>query len=166
MLAYRRPTPLISVRAYMILRRPSTLVLSSRKMCWNWTWASGATKDLGGSQTGPLRASQLTKCERTNKESAWWAKEGPGYRARRVGVWGRVVGWSWSPLSSALTPLVMLGRVPGTILPPPVLLGPVYTYDPDLYGTLTSCPACSDSPSTPPRPRTSLRPFRLVSTDR
>jgi hypothetical protein len=30
---YRRPTPLISVKAYITLRLPSTLVLSRRKMC-------------------------------------------------------------------------------------------------------------------------------------
>ncbi len=32
-LEYRLPTPLISVRANMILRRPSTLVLRRRRMC-------------------------------------------------------------------------------------------------------------------------------------
>lgn len=32
--AYRRPTPLISVKAYMIFLLPSTLVLRRRKMCY------------------------------------------------------------------------------------------------------------------------------------
>lgn len=34
MFAYRLPTPLISVRAYIILRLPSTLVFSRRRMCY------------------------------------------------------------------------------------------------------------------------------------
>jgi len=43
MLAYRRPTPLISVKAYMILRFPSTLVLSRRRMCYGGNSISGST---------------------------------------------------------------------------------------------------------------------------
>jgi hypothetical protein len=65
-LEYRRPTPLISVKAYMILRFPSTFVLRRRRMCynlpndqiliilgrnatlrtWNCWWASGRTRDI------------------------------------------------------------------------------------------------------------------------
>merc|ERR1711924_320677 len=37
MLAKRRPTPRIWVMAKGTLWRPSTLVLRTRKMCWNWS---------------------------------------------------------------------------------------------------------------------------------
>ena len=35
-LAYRLPTPLICVKAYVIFILPSTFVFSNRRMCWNY----------------------------------------------------------------------------------------------------------------------------------
>ena len=46
MFEYRRPTPLISVKAYMILRFPSTFVFNKRRMCWNCWCCSGSTSDI------------------------------------------------------------------------------------------------------------------------
>ncbi len=42
MLANRRPIPLMAVMAYMTFCLPSTLVFSTRRMCWN---SSPATRD-------------------------------------------------------------------------------------------------------------------------
>ncbi len=40
---YLRPIPLMAVRANMMLRFPSMLVLSTRKMCWK---LAGITRDI------------------------------------------------------------------------------------------------------------------------
>ena len=44
-LAKRRPIPRMEVMAYMTFCLPSTLVLSTRRMCWN---SSPATSDCAG----------------------------------------------------------------------------------------------------------------------
>ena len=44
-LEYRRPTPLILVKANMILSFPSTLVLRRRRMCWK-AFLSGTTSAM------------------------------------------------------------------------------------------------------------------------
>lgn len=45
MLEYRRPTPLILVKANMIFSFPSTFVLRRRRMCWN-AFLSGTTRAM------------------------------------------------------------------------------------------------------------------------
>ena len=58
-LAKRRPIPRMEVMAYMTFCLPSTLVLSTRRMCWN---SSPATSDCTGRhQTGLVRTQQTVR---------------------------------------------------------------------------------------------------------
>ena len=65
MLANRRPIPLMAVMAYITFCLPSTLVFSTRRMCWN---SSPATRDCEARASfcqrggGGNRASMRTPC--------------------------------------------------------------------------------------------------------
>ena len=66
MLANRRPMPLMAVMAYMTFCLPSTLVFSTRRMCWN---SSPATRDCRAACQVGQQVSARRRCHNASKNT-------------------------------------------------------------------------------------------------